>query len=207
MAHDRENGKCYFGSTFQTLEKRIKQHESLSKKQTARGHFYNALAFRPEKFFWLVLQELHTTNRSAEQEYLDKFFKLDWCYNVKNTADGAGFGESNCGRNPETVAKRSKKYKESVKNGSHLFQQDEFKSQNSQFQKELLNRKTHNFSASQGKGINNAFCNKALWKRYDKLKTLWMYYGCPKEHKFASILNYKKSSLRRIVESFFRDIV
>lgn len=207
MAHDRVNGKCYFGSTFQTLEKRKKQHIYYAKKNKNKGHFYASLAKRPNSFFWIALKEIYTKDRKLEQEYLDKYFGLDWCYNIKNKANGAGTGSINCGNNQSTIEKRKKKYKEALERGDHLFQKESFRVANSEFQKELIDKGKHNFTKSQGKGANNAYSNSALWKRYDKLFKIWEYYGRPKEGRFATLVGFKRTSFKRMIDSFLKDIV
>lgn len=153
------------------------------------------------------MKEIYTDNRDLEQEYLDKYFNQDWCYNIKNTANGAGTGNANCGKNKKTIEKRKEKYKKAIENNEHLFQNKEFRESNSNFQKNLIYKNEHNFSKSQGKGIKNAYANTALWKRYDKLFKIWEYYDRPKEGRFSRLMGYKKSSFRRMIESFLKDIV
>lgn len=96
MAHDRENGKCYFGSTFQSLEKRIKQHIYYAKKKL-KGHFYAALALRPEKFFWLKVSEheVKSNDRSMEDKIIKKYWGQDWLYNQNPQAVGFASGKYN----------------------------------------------------------------------------------------------------------------
>ena len=96
MAHDRENGKCYFGSTFQSLEKRIKQHKYYAKKKP-RGHFYAALAKRPEKFFWLEVSEheAESGDRTQEDKIIKAYWGQDWLYNQNPQAVGFASGKYN----------------------------------------------------------------------------------------------------------------
>lgn len=97
MAHNRINGKCYFGSTFQTLEKRKKQHVAKSiRDKTSRNEFYQDLKTNSEHFFWIELLIVkNAVSREAEETYLENFYRESWCYNIKNTAAGFATGEMN----------------------------------------------------------------------------------------------------------------
>lgn len=113
MAHDRENGKCYFGSTFQTLKERIYQHENYAKKNRSSGHFYRALAKRPEKFFWMVVdtavidldqqdsRSSKAEDRQLEEDWIKKYWGQDWLYNQKDSATGFAPGSNNPNQTPE----------------------------------------------------------------------------------------------------------
>lgn len=107
MAHDRVSGNCYFGSTFQTLEKRKRQHEYKAARQITKNQFLIDLKSRPEKFFWLELKreifkidesftEKETIkSRIFEKELLEKFIQEPWCYNKTKNAQGFHIGELN----------------------------------------------------------------------------------------------------------------
>lgn len=122
MAHDRVNGKCYIGSTVQSLEKRKRAHyydATRNKKLKGKtNHFQSALLLRPDKFFWMVLEEIEievensTTSaelRKKEKEWINKFWGQDWLYNDKNSATGFGCGESNPNHTQEWKDMMSKK--------------------------------------------------------------------------------------------------
>ena len=97
MAHNKMNGKCYFGSTFQTLEKRKKQHIAKSIREKAtRNKFYQDLKANTDHFFWIELLKVkNATDRSPEEIYLKLYHKEPWCYNIKDTAQGFAIGELN----------------------------------------------------------------------------------------------------------------
>jgi len=107
MAHDRVNGKCYFGSTFQGLDKRRKQHLAYAKKNKNKGHFYAALSKRPDKFFWIIVDSIeinieYTDSRKSKKElrnledmWINKYWGQKWLYNIKCVSTGFPPGKQN----------------------------------------------------------------------------------------------------------------
>lgn len=121
MAHDRVTGKCYFGSTFQPLEKRIKQHIYYANKNSRCGHFYGILSKRPEKVFWLQIEshkvtipnnaDARYTNsvlRAHEQVWIDKYWDCEWLLNYKKNVTGFATGTQNPNCTPEWKANMKK---------------------------------------------------------------------------------------------------
>lgn len=95
MAHNRVNGKCYFGSTFQPLEKRIKQHYYRATTTKNPKSFHKDLKESPDSFFWIILSQEIVDNRDNEERYLKAYCSVDWCYNQNNKASGFATGDLN----------------------------------------------------------------------------------------------------------------
>ena len=171
MAHDRENGKCYFGSTFQPLEKRIKQHIYYANKKP-RGHFYAALAKRPEKFFWLKIGEYQSFpgDRSIEDQIIKKYWGQDWLYNQNSQAVGFATGKYNPNQTQEWKDLMNKKL--SGKN-------------NPMYGKGFKGDKNPMFGTKPWNNPNGKN-NRKVWRQAKELYTIWM------ENKKPGVRNLEK---------------
>jgi len=176
MAHDRDNGKCYFGSTFQPLEKRIKQHIYYSKKK-ARGHFYSALSKRPDRFFWLKISEHEADckDRSIEDKIIKTYWGQDWLYNQNPQAVGFATGEYNPNQTQawKDLMKKRLSGKNNPMHGRGLKG-----SRNGMFG-------TAPWENRNGKG------NRAVWKEAKELFELWNNNNRPGARKLEKLTNGK----------------
>lgn len=159
MAHDRKNGKCYFGSTFQSLEKRIKQHIYYAKKNT-KGHFYAALAKRPDTFFWLKISEhyVESGDRSIEDQIIKKYWGQDWLYN----------------QNPQAVGFASGKYNPNQTQEWKSLMKEKLRGKNNPMYGKGLKGKKNPMYGTKPWNNPNGKNNREVWRYAEYLYTIWI---------------------------------